>query len=258
MRAILSFMSQDDAERIVFAARRIRSREGAGFSVAQLARPAGMSRATLYRRLAADGTLAQEIERIRTEGLMSPRDEFLRAAVLLLTERGISELTMEAVAEKAGLSIATLYRTFADRESLVREVLRSSLPAEHLRHILASDDPMLEVLERFVDALLRRLHEHPYILRFLILRTQNDFQELRKFRRDEERLSTALVAYFERHKAAFTDMPAKQLAASLMGQVLGAFVFWRGHDEFVMPTGSTIVKLFFDGARRPNTDKKGK
>ena len=243
-------MSQNDAERIVAAAQKLRSREGAGFPLTLLARPSGMSRATLYRRLAADHTLAKEIEQIRTEGVRSPKDEFLRAAILLLSEHGLSELTMEAVAARAGLSTATLYRTFADRESLVREVLRTSLPAESLRTLLTSEGSVREVLERFVDGLLRRLHERPYILRFLILRTADDLKELRKFRRDEERVSTTLVAFFEKHQTEFSSTPPRQLAASLMGHVLGAFVFWRGHEGFVMPEGRTIVALFMDGARR--------
>ncbi|HRI66989.1 MAG TPA: helix-turn-helix domain-containing protein [Polyangium sp.] len=248
-------MSQRDAERIVAAAKKLRGREGAGFPLAQLARPAGMSRATLYRRLATDDALAKEIDEIRKEGVRSAKDEFLRAAILMLSERSLSELTMEAVAERAGLSTATLYRTFADRETLVREVLRTSLPTEPLRNILTADGSMPELLERFVDGLLRRLHERPFILRFLILRTQDDFVELRKFRRDEERLSTALVAFFEKHHHEFCSIAPRQLAASLMGQVLGAFVFWRGHEGFVMPDGKSIVALFLNGAHQRHPER---
>lgn len=249
-------MSQDDAERILSAAQRLRIREGASFTFTQLARPAGMSRATLYRRLAADSTLSAEVERIRTEGARTPKDEFLRAAIFLLTERGLSELTMEAVADRAGLSIATLYRTFADRETLVREVLRASLPAEPLRKILSSNDSMTEVLIRFVDALLHRMHEHPHLLRFLVLRTQNDAGELRKFRRDEERMSTALIAFIERNQSEFSAITPKQLAAALMGQVLGAILFQRAHDGFALPEARTIVNLFLDGARRRESERK--
>lgn len=249
-------MSQDDAKRIVAAAQRLRIREGAGFTLTQLARPAGMSRATLYRRLAADNVLAAEIERIRTEGTRSPKDEFLRAATAMLAERGLSEITMEAVAERAGLSIATLYRTFVDRETLVREVLRTSLPAEPLRKLLTSEGTIEEVLTRFVEGLLQRFHERPYLVRFLLLRTPNDVQELRKFRRDEERMSTALIAFLERHQAELSAGEPKQLAAFLMGHVLGSILFQRTQDEFVTPDAGAMVKLFLDGARRRTTERK--
>lgn len=249
-------MSHDDAARIVAAAQRIRIREGAGFALTQLARPAGMSRATLYRRLAADTVLAAEVERIRSEGVQSPKELFLRAATTLLTERGLSELTMEAVAESAGLSIATLYRTFADRETLVREVLRTSLPAEPLRNVLLSEGTMEEVLVLFVEALLRRLQDHPHVLRFLLLRTSQDAREMRKFRREEERLSTSLIAFLEKYRTEFDDHEPRHIAASLMGQVLGAVAFQRSHDGFVMADAKTLVHLFLHGARRRSKERK--
>src|SRR4051812_3525669 len=107
-------MSQDEARRLVVAAQRVRAREGPGFPVARLARPAGMSRATLYRRLAADRALAAEVERIRRDGARNPRQEFLRAATTLLAEKGLAALTMDATAARAGFSVATPYRCFGD------------------------------------------------------------------------------------------------------------------------------------------------
>jgi AcrR family transcriptional regulator len=245
-------MSQTDAERILSAARRLRTHHGGGFSLTELARPAGLSRATLYRRLTADPNLAAEIERLRKEGSRNPREEFLRAATTLLTEGGISALTMEAVAARAGLSTATLYRTFADRDTLLRETFKTVLPAEPLRQLLVADGPMVLVLERFVDGLIHRMRERPYLLRFLLLRTPDDIQELRKLRRDEERMSTGLVAFFERHSAEFRPLSPRQLAASLMGQVLGSLLFQKSHEGFQLPEAKMIVDSFLHGMKRSN------
>lgn len=248
-------MSHDDEERILLAARKLRSRAGPGFSLAQLARPAGMSRATLYRRLNANSALAKEVAQIRSEGARTAREEFLSAAIVLLTEQGLTELTMEAVAARAGLSLATLYRTFTDRDALVREVLRASLPAEQLRNILSRDAPIVEVLEAFVEALQQRIQDRPYILRFLLLRSPTDMQELQRIRRAEERMSTALVAFFERNQNEFRTIAPRQLAASLMGQVLGAWMFSRSHDGFALPTAQTIVHLFLNGVSRQSFER---
>jgi len=250
-------MSQSDAERILSAARRLRNHHGAGFTLTELARPAGLSRATLYRRLSADPNLATEVERLRKEGIRNPREEFLRAAMNLLSEGGLSELTMEAVAARAGLSTATLYRTFADRETLLREVFKEALPSEPLREVLKTDGPMVEVLERFVEGLLRRMHERPYILRFLLLRSPDDIQELRKIRRDEERMSTALVAFFERHSVELRPLPPRQIAASLMGQVLGSLLFQRSHDGFQLPSAKTLVDSFLHGMKSSAKESSG-
>ncbi|QBI53674.1 TetR/AcrR family transcriptional regulator [Streptomonospora litoralis] len=50
------------------------------------------------------------------------RDELLRAARALFIERG-TDVALEAVAQRAGVSIATLYRNFPDRTALVRAVV---------------------------------------------------------------------------------------------------------------------------------------
>lgn len=252
-------MSQDDANRIVAAARRLRALEGPGFPVTRLARPAGMSRATLYRRLAADGALAAEVERIRREGARSPREELVRAASALLAEKGLAGLTMDAVAERAGFSTATLYRCFADRDGLVREVVRASLSAEPLRRALALEGPLEEVLVRFVEAGLARLRDSPHLLRMFLLGDQEDLRELRRLRRAEERLSTALVELLERpeHRARLRELSPQRLAAALMGQLLGALVFQRAHEWAEPPDARTIVTLFLRGARRPDREEEG-
>lgn len=245
-------MSHEDADRIVAAARRLRARDGAGFAVTALARPAGMSRATLYRRLAADGELAAEVSRIQREGARKPREELLCAATAILAEKGLAGLTMDAIAARAGFSTATLYRHFADREGIVREVLRGALSAEPVRRTLASEGTLEEVLARFVEATMTRLREQPYLLRLLVLGDEEQVRALRRMRRDEERLSTALVALLERpeHRGRIRSMSPQRLSASLMGQVLAAVLFQRMHDGGEPPDPRTIVSLFLHGAAR--------
>lgn len=255
---MLHVMSQDDARRIVAAAHRVRAREGPGFPVTLLARPSGVSRATLYRRLAADGALAAEIERIRCDGATSPREQLLRAATDLLAEKGLSALTMDAVAERAGFSTATLYRHFEDREGVLREVVRSSLSAEPVRRTLADDGPLEDVLVRFVEAALARLREQPHLLRLVLLGDEADMREIRRLRRDEERLSTALLELLQRpyHRARLRAVRPQRLAAALMGQVLAALLLQRSQGE--APDATTIVTLFLRGALRPEREEGGR
>lgn len=54
------------------------------------------------------------------------RDALLRAARELLVERGV-DVPLDAVARHAGVGPATLYRRFADRDALLREVALLSL-----------------------------------------------------------------------------------------------------------------------------------
>src|SRR5271155_1186643 len=59
-----------------------------------------------------------------------PRSEHSRQAILramseLVLDRDLSEISMDAVAERAGASKATIYRWWTSKELLVLEALRS-------------------------------------------------------------------------------------------------------------------------------------
>ncbi|MFI6290274.1 TetR/AcrR family transcriptional regulator [Nonomuraea sp. NPDC050790] len=66
------------------------------------------------------------------------RDRILEAATALFAARGI-EVPMAAIARRAGVGVATLYRRFPTREALVTEVFR-----EHLATCVATIDTALQ------------------------------------------------------------------------------------------------------------------
>ena len=55
------------------------------------------------------------------------RADILSAASRLFAERGFAQVSTAALAEEAGVSTATLYRYFADKESLFVAVIDSSV-----------------------------------------------------------------------------------------------------------------------------------
>lgn len=54
------------------------------------------------------------------------------AALALLRDAGPAAATMEAVAERSGVAKTTLYRRFAGREEMLREILRGALGAPRI------------------------------------------------------------------------------------------------------------------------------
>ena len=64
------------------------------------------------------------------------RDAILAAALAALTEPG--EVSLNAIAQRAGVANATLYRHFPTRESLVLEVYR-----HEVRHLVSTADQLL-------------------------------------------------------------------------------------------------------------------
>ena len=54
-------------------------------------------------------------------------DAIRKAAIQILERDGVQGLTTRAIAERAGVGVASLYRYFPDREAIVEEVIRSEI-----------------------------------------------------------------------------------------------------------------------------------
>ncbi|MEM9107568.1 MAG: helix-turn-helix domain-containing protein [Pseudomonadota bacterium] len=95
---------------------------GHTFTLDMLAKETGLSRATLYRRI---GSKEDLIEYLATRGLIDLADHagtderVLDAARRVVAEVGFLACTMEQIALEAGIGVATLYRHFKDRQSLL-------------------------------------------------------------------------------------------------------------------------------------------
>jgi AcrR family transcriptional regulator len=88
------------------------------------------------------------------------RQRILDAARELLTRRGVSETTMDAVACAAGVGKGTLFRRFGDRAGLMEALLDDSMRAFQDAFLsgpppLGPGAPASVRLEAFVDELLR-------------------------------------------------------------------------------------------------------
>ncbi len=81
----------------------------------------------------------QERSRVRVAGM-------LEAGSQILAERGLEGLTMEGVAERAGVPIGSLYQFFPDRNALL---------ARLFSRLLESTDPLIEERFREVDSVAK-------------------------------------------------------------------------------------------------------
>jgi AcrR family transcriptional regulator len=80
------------------------------------------------------------------------RDALLDVAVELLTSGDVTAVSMEAVAERAGVSRALVYKHFANRSELLAAVYRRE--ATHLHRRLAGEVAASESLEGMFRALI--------------------------------------------------------------------------------------------------------
>jgi AcrR family transcriptional regulator len=120
-------------------------------TVGDFAAAAGVSRATFYRSFHSRAAL---LEALRRDPEPDARDRILRAALELVGGGGLAALSMDALADRAGVSRATLYRLFPGKPALLLAMIHAYSPL----------DPVTEVVTA-------RQHEAPEVLMPEIART---------------------------------------------------------------------------------------
>ena len=223
-------MSQDEDDeleaRILAAARRLLREHGPGLTMAQLAEAAGVSRATLYRRVPSREALAQRLRALGVEPgaeLGDPtRERILEATRTLIDELGL-RFTIEQVAERAGVGPATVYRGFRDREGLLRAFFDERSPRRlALVQLRDLDAPVEPTLRGFMAGLLRFAVSHPGLARLVLLSEGDDAAEIERLRKGGASTAGRLVAYLEAQIERGVLAPADPwlLATSLLGAAL--------------------------------------
>lgn len=131
----------------------LRAAESLGRDVADvplvaIAREAGMSRSTLVRRL--NGSRQPLDDAVRAAGVEPGgrppvRERAVQGAAVLISDRGLAAVTLEAVAAQADCSVHSLYAVFGGRAELLRNVFDRYGPILELDE--AVSDPHAELGE---------------------------------------------------------------------------------------------------------------
>jgi AcrR family transcriptional regulator len=95
-----------------------------------------------------------DMARVTQAHVDARKDEILEAASSLFLHRGFRDVTMQDIADEAGLSAGAIYRYYPGKDQLVRAFFEQCVgygPAEMVRQI-APDAPPLERLHQIVNA----------------------------------------------------------------------------------------------------------
>jgi AcrR family transcriptional regulator len=102
-------------------------------TVARFAKAAGVSRASFYRTFESRAAL---LEALAVQPEPATREKILEAALAMIGAHGLTALSMDDLAARAGVSRATLYRLFPGKPILFTSVIRAYSPLEPVSRLV--------------------------------------------------------------------------------------------------------------------------
>jgi AcrR family transcriptional regulator len=170
------------------------------------------------------------------------RAAIVAAAMPLVLEHGIGVSTRQ-IAEAAGIAEGTIFRVFADKESLIAAVVDSAFDPAPVERALADIDPALSFEQRLTAAVVimqRRLRD---IWNITAAVGVPSAPPKPRHRTTE---FAALTALFEAERERLSR-PPKMVAQTLRGLTLALTHPALAPDQPVTP--AEIVSLLLDGVR---------
>ena len=143
---------------------------GEAFTMDQLEAKANVSRATIYRRIGNKEKLLERLAKERGE-IFEKQDiklDILKAARFVFAREGLSAATVDQIANEAGVGVATVYRHFGDKETLLLAFIDKMTPRTAVRGMtLHPSEDVQADLEQIVGATLRFFFENRDIFRLV-------------------------------------------------------------------------------------------
>lgn len=191
----------------------------------------------------------------------STRTRLIEAALELFIDRGITETTTKAVAERANVNEVTLFRHFGNKHGLLLAVLAETDVLSQLGRQLVEQGPdggtLEEVLREGAKFRLQMLDRGPALVRSLIGESGQFPPEIRQalgrgLTTANQYVAAHLTEAIER-SGGRERLPPETLAALFESLLLGYFSIeiasegrelWQGRSEAI----ACIVELFLNGA----------
>jgi AcrR family transcriptional regulator len=245
--------------RVLAAARALAARRGEAWSMAELAREAGVARSSLLRRFAGrDDVLAALVDGDAAAQARPPssRTRALDAFHAVARRKGLAATTLEDVAAEAGLGVATVYRQFGGRRGLLDAYADERTPRAK-RGLLRADDggSPRDVLQAVAVAMIEHLVADGPLLLLAPPADPEAQRMLGHLRRLEARSRAELRRWFTRTiaRGSVRGDPAA-LTDAFVGMVAGSVLLAAAAPVDPPQLAADLVSLFLRGcAPRPSS-----
>ena len=127
----------------------------AELSLERIAKRAGVSRSTMYRRVRSRQALDDAVRQAGADpgSRIGVRDRAIAAAADLIVTDGVAAMTVEGTARRVGCAVTSVYAAFGDREGLLAAVFERHAPLPVVEHLLAEGAGRFANLETGVRAI---------------------------------------------------------------------------------------------------------
>ena len=202
---------------------------GEDFTMERLVESTGISRASLYRRFGSREAILQRLadeHAIDVQELARPdiHTRIVQATRSMLGRYGFADVTVEQIAQEAGVGTATVYRHFGTKEALIEAFVQASSPRTLIRALKADENSDLEAdLVLLATTTLEFARDNPGLIRIIVLENQGNEAILAKIRASQGRTATSLADYLAEHMAMgnLRQTDPFALALSFVGMLLG-------------------------------------
>ena len=246
---------RDSTQALLEAATEL-SETGERWSMAQLAKRAGVSRTTLYRRFRSRAEVEEALREAGLEGAgsSSARKRCLDALGELIAQLGPARTTIESVAEAAGVGVASVYRIFGNRRELLGAFAAERSPQSLLEAVIVDEHaPLACTLEALVAAVLQQVVEQGAWIGLALSADPESRELMADFiaveREGRARLEHLMARYVEQGELA--GEPAV-LAQVLLSLAAGRALFLRADGaQPGSEDAREMVRIFIHGAGAP-------
>jgi AcrR family transcriptional regulator len=257
----------NDEQILAIAAQLWQQSPGAEFTMDRLVEATGLSRASLYRRFGSREAILQRLaddHRIDVQELARPDmpTRILQATGAVLERYGYASMTVEQIAQEAGVGPATVYRHFGNKEGLVEALLRANSPRQLIRGLTAHEGNDLEAdLTLVATSMLEFVNQNRGLMRVFVFESQGVRGVVEKIRSTQGRTIHSLAEYLASHMAMgnLQQSDPFTLALSFVGMLIGlGLIGPHSYDKPLSDAAAAAkfaTQIFLQGAAQPHLQK---
>lgn len=250
-------------DHILAAAQSLQAEIGNSFTMEQLEARTNISRATIYRRIGGKKKLLERLalEQGETFKDIGSKERIFNAARTVFSREGLAAATMEQIAKEAGVGIATVYRQFGDKESLVRAFIKENTPRAIVYELaLNPTEDIVTDLESIVRSVLPYFYKNREVLRLVFMGSEAERRYLQTLRQGSDSTLIRISSYFQAQINAgrlHTASQPNELALALLGIILAFALIGPLHYGTTLDnsekSSQKIVQLFLNDLRGDQT-----